>query len=42
MLRFGDRDIAKRPITICEVNVDNIVISKLFKSKANFKYSMDI
>ena len=44
-MRFGDREIgkekfyaAKRPIKICDVNVDNIVISKLVKTKTNSKY----
>ena len=38
-MRFGDREIAKekfyaakKPINICDVNVDNIVISKLVKT----------
>ena len=30
---------AKRPIKICDINVDNIVISKLVKTKTNSKYS---
>ena len=45
MVRFGDREIekekfyaAKRPINICDVNVDHIVISKLVKTKPNSKY----
>ena len=29
---------AKRPVQIWNVNVDNIVISKLIKTKANYKY----
>ena len=39
MVRFGDEEIAKekfyaakRPIQICDVNVDNILISKLVKT----------
>ena len=28
----------KRPMKICDVNVDNIVISRLFKTKTNSKY----
>ena len=47
MVRFGDRDIAKekfyvakRPIKVCDVNVDNIIISKLVKTKSNSKYLM--
>ena len=49
MVRFGDREIAKerfyaakRPIKIWDVNVDNIVISKLVKTKTNSKYLIDI
>ena len=45
MVRFGDREISKerfyaarRPIRIWDVNVDDIVISKLVKAKTNFKY----
>ena len=45
MVRFGDREIAKekfstaeRPIKIWDVNVDNIVMSKLVKTKTNSKY----
>ena len=45
MVRFGEREIAKemfyavkKPIEILDVNVDNIVISKLVKTKTNFKY----
>ena len=45
MMRFGDRKIAKekfyaakRPINICDVNIDNIVISKLVQTKPNSKY----
>ena len=44
MVRFGDRKIAKekfyaakRPIKIWDVNVDNIVILKLVKTKTNSK-----
>ena len=40
MERFGDREIskertyaAKRPMKICDVNVDNIGISKIVKKK---------
>ena len=47
MLRFGEAKItkekffaAKKPINIWDVNVDNIVISKLFKTKTNSKYSI--
>ena len=29
---------AKGPVQIWNVNVDNIVISKLIKTKANYKY----
>ena len=45
MVRFGDREIvkekfyaAKRPMKICDVNVDNIVVSKLVETKTNAKY----
>ena len=45
MVRFGEREIAKEkfqaakePIKIWDVNVDNIVISKLVKTKSNSKY----
>ena len=45
IVKFGDREIAKgkfyvakRPIKICDINVDNIVASKLFKAKINSKY----
>ena len=43
MLRFGEREIAKekfyaakKPIKICYVNVDNIIISKLVQTKTNY------
>ena len=42
MLRFGETKIAnrklyvaKKPVKICDVNVDNIVISKLVKTKTS-------
>ena len=45
MVRFGDREIAKerfyaakRPLKIWDVNVDNIFILKLVKTKTNSKY----
>ena len=45
MLTFGETKIAKekfylekRPINIWDVNIDNIVISKLVKRKTNPKY----
>ena len=45
MLRFGETKIAKekfyaakKAINIWDVNVDNIVISKLVKRKTNSKY----
>ena len=45
MVRFGEKEIAKekfyaakKPIKIWDVNVDNIVISKLVKTKTNSKY----
>ena len=43
-MTFGERIAkerfyaAKRPIKIWDVNVDNIVISKLVKTKSNSKY----
>ena len=30
--------LQKKPIKICDVNVDNLVISKLVKTKTNSKY----
>ena len=45
MLKFGEKKIAKekiyaarKPITIWDVNVDNIVISNLIETKTNSKY----
>ena len=45
MLTFGETkiakkkfDAAKKPIEIWDVNVDNLVISKLVKTKTNSKY----
>ena len=45
MVSFGDREIAKenfyaakRPIKIWDVNIDNIVTSKSFKTKTNSQY----
>ena len=45
MVKFGEREIAKerfyaakRPIQIWDVNIDNIVISKLVKTKTKSKY----
>ena len=45
MLRFTETKVAKEkfyvakePIKIWDVNVDNIVISQLVKTKSNFKY----
>ena len=49
MLRFGDTKIvkemfhaAKTPIKVWDVNVDNIVISKLVKRETNSKYLIAI
>ena len=49
MVRFGEKEIAKekfyaakKPIKIWDVNVDNIVISKLVKTKTNSKYLIGI
>ena len=47
MLRFGERNskrnifTAKIPIKICDGNADNIVISKLVKTKTNSKYCIE-
>ena len=45
MLKFGETKVtkekiyaAKKPRKICDVNVDNIVISKLLETKTNSKY----
>ena len=45
MFRFGEKKLtkekfyaAKKPVKIWDVNVDNIVISKLIKTKTNSKY----
>ena len=45
MFRFGEKKVtkekfyvAKKPIKIWYVNVDNIVISTLVKTKTSFKY----
>ena len=44
-MRFGEERVtkekfhaAKKPIRIWDVNIDNIVISKLIEKKNNFKY----
>ena len=44
-MRFGETKIvketfyaAKRPEKTWDINVDNLVISKLIKTKTNFKY----
>ena len=50
MLRFGDKEIAKekfhaskkKPIKNWDINVDNTIISKLFKTKTNYKYLIGI
>ena len=49
MLRFGDRKIAKKkfyaskkPIKLWDVSANNIVISKLVKTKTNSKYLIGI
>ena len=46
---FGEKEIAKKkfyagkkPIKIWDVNVDNIVISKLIETKTNSKYFIGI
>ena len=45
MVKFGEKEIvkgkfyaAKRPVKVCDVTVDNIVISKLVKEKTNSKH----
>ena len=45
MVRFGKKEIAKekshaakKPVVIWDVNVDDIVISKLVKTETNSKY----
>ena len=46
MLRFGEREksnkrkvlCCKKSINICDVNIDNIVISKLIERKTDSKY----
>ena len=49
MVKFGEREIAKenfynakKPIKVSDVNVDNIVISKLVKTKTNSKLDIQI
>ena len=49
MVRFGEKEIAKgkvyvakKPVKIWDVDVDNIVISKLIAKKTNFKYLIGI
>ena len=49
MVKFGKTEItkekfyaAKKPIKIWDVNVDNIVISKLIETKTNSKYLIGI
>ena len=49
MVRFVEKEIAKehfyvakRPINIWDVNVDNIVISKLIETKTSSKYLIGI
>ena len=48
-MRFGEKEIPKekfyapkKPITIWDVNVNNIVISKLIETKTNSKYFIGI
>ena len=45
MLRLGKTKVAKeefycakKPINICDVNLDNIVVSRLIQQKTNSKY----
>ena len=49
MLRFGKAKVtkeksyaAKKPIKICDFNVDNIVFSKFIETKAKSKYLIGI
>ena len=49
MMRFGERErvkekffAAKKPIKIWDANADNIVISKLVKTKTNCKYKQKL
>ena len=49
MVRFGDKELvkekfytAKTPMKILDVNVDNIVVSKLIETKTNSKYLIGI
>ena len=49
MVKFGEKEIAKekfyaakKPIKIWDVNVDNIVVSKLIETKTNSKYLIGI
>ena len=47
MLRFRETEEAKtvygtkKPINIWDVNVDNIIVSKLVETKANSKYLIE-
>ena len=49
MVKFGEKEIekekfyaSKKSIKVWDVNVDNIVISKLVKTKTNSKYLIGI
>ena len=49
ILRFGERKIAKekfhaaeKPMKIWDVNVENIVITKLVETKTNYKHLIGI
>ena len=49
MVRFGEKEIekekcfaARKPLKIWDVNVDNIVISKLIQTKTNSQYLIRI
>ena len=48
ILRFGETKVAKenfyvtkKPIKIWDVNVDDMVVSKLIETKSNFKIRLD-
>ena len=49
MVKFGEEEIgkekfhvSKKPIKIWDVNVDNVIMSKLVKTKTNSKYLIGI
>ena len=38
MLRFGETKVANEEINIWDVNIDNLVLSKLVETNQNFKH----